>query len=270
MKRNRSNQTPLSLFSFQDIITSVTGVVMLLTLLLALELTTRTVASTSSTASYAVAEKVRESIAAAEQQLAERRAKLAALNSQEADIGEFTQRSADAEVSAVLEEISILQEKIAALRKQIEGVGDSASAKQNEFANRTADVEQLERLKEKKLAVEEELTELKNSQRVFYTDADQSGRQVVLVELFADDILVAEAGQDQPPHRFSGENRKRSFLDWATDHSSSRIRFVLIVHPGTTELFQDLRGDLRDKGYSTGFDLLPSEKVAIDIEHGAG
>jgi len=243
---------------------------MLLTLLLALELTTRTVASSSALSSQAAAEEIQLSIAAVEERLTAKREELAALRSESLDVGNYTQRSADAAIRAIAEDIALLQSRIADLRQEQRNADKQMTMAHSAWESRVSDIEQLDNLKEQKRAIEAELTELQNSKRVFYSKADRSGRRVMLVELFDNDILVAEAGQDKEPLRFTGASRKRSFLQWATDQPASQFRFVLIVHPGTSDAFQELHIELRKHGFTTGFDLLPSEAVAVDIEHGAG
>ncbi len=269
MNRRRSSENPLTLFSFQDIITSVTGVIMLLTLLLAVDLTTRRADSAHANARE-VASELQQAITEAQIRLDELRSMVATRASDNRDVGTYTQLSANREIKAVAEEISLLQNKIDQLRNKQRQLSDDKSAADTKWNNRVTDVNQLEDLKETRLALEAEVTDLKNSQRVFYNNADSRGRQVVLVELFESDILAAEAGKKETPLRFSGKLSQQSFLNWASDQSASRCRFVFIVHSGTTHEFQELSQQLRDKGFSIGFDLLPDDKNAIDLKQGAG
>ena len=76
MRRKRSNQVPITLFSFQDIITSVTAILLLLTLLLAFELVQKA-AMARATQPKQVAERVTESLQEIEAQLLELQSKLA-------------------------------------------------------------------------------------------------------------------------------------------------------------------------------------------------
>jgi hypothetical protein len=45
---------------------------------------------------------------------------------------------------------------------------------------------------------------------------------------------------------------------------------VIIVHPGTTDLFRKIEDELKGKGFKIGYDLLPKDKTAVDPKFGAG
>ena len=66
--RRRDQTAPMSLFSFQDIITSVTGIIITVTLVLALELV-QSLAERQSTETPAVARQVRTALEEARQQV---------------------------------------------------------------------------------------------------------------------------------------------------------------------------------------------------------
>jgi len=188
----------------------------------------------------------------------------------DSDLGNFTHQSARKELSAILAENTLLQGKLTKLRSEEKELGESAQTATSEWTGRTPEVATLELQQQQLTAIEAELTELKNSQRVFYNQANVGGRQVYLVELFDSDILAAQANTKGVPERFSNPGAESSFLSWAAKQSSSRIRFVIIVHPGTTEIFKSLVRQLKKRGFKIGYDLLPSDRLAIDARQGTG
>jgi DNA repair exonuclease SbcCD ATPase subunit len=277
MKRKPHNTSPLSLFAFQDIITSVTGVFLLITLLMALELTTRRTVSSEPVLADAIDE-LHSEVAQAEARVKQLRSTVESRAGHDSQISEFTEASANSVVEATREEIRLLTEKIAQLRQQQAALEKKEVEVSAVLESRSTDHDRVDNLQETRIALEHEVTELKKSQRVFYNATDEQGRQILLVELFDDEILVAEAGKQTTPRRFSATrlesgflNRsgKPAFLDWSKQQSTSDVRFVIVIHPGTTRRFQELKQGLRDQGFSIGYDLLPRDKIAIDIQSGA-
>jgi hypothetical protein len=269
MKRRNKDTPAFSLFSFQDIITSVTGVIMLVTLLLALKLTTQVSAKPSSNGIENV-EMMQKRIAQTKESIAVLRLSLEGHSTLDEELGKHTSQSAAKELAVVTEEVRLLQNKVAELRQQSVDLDNLVEAANQDWLNQSDDVETLEKAQEELAAAQRELTELKNSQRVFYNQADEGGRQVYIVELFNSDILVAAAGLKSAPDRFSGPKKLADFVDWTKEISPSRVRFVIIVHPGTTDLFRKIEDELKGKGFKIGYDLLPKDKTAVDPKFGAG
>ena len=275
MKRKPRNNSPLSLFAFQDIITSVTGVFLLMTLLMAVELTSRK-SMNQPAVSAEVVTQLTESITKAEAELSQLRKNLSARPDHDLPISEFTQSSADAAVEAIREELRLLNATIATLEAE-RALFEQEQSKANAISQKRApDQNRLRELQEQRVTLESEVAQLKKSHRVFYNTTDVKGRRVFLVELFDDAILVAEAGRTTPPQRFPGKQQDRfsshsatqAFLTWAQRQPKSQVRFVIIVHPGTTTRFARLRDVLRTEGFTLGYDLLPRDKIAIDVQSG--
>ena len=61
-----------------------------------------------------------------------------------------------------------------------------------------------------------------------------------------------------------------AFLQWVQDQDRDSRYFVLLVKPTTIETFSTIRKALQDRRFDVGYDLLPSDKTAIDAETGAG
>ena len=268
MNRKPRSSAPLSLFAFQDIITTVTGVFLMLTLLMALALTTHSDASSKADARQLV-EQLNEAIAQTQGRVNSLRDQLARRRDQQLEDLGFTQRSADAAFHGAKEDVRLLRSTLQQLSTQIQEFEEELSNAEASARKRAIDRNRLEQLHEERAALDEELTELRNSQRVFYNDTDKRGREVLLVEMFADELLVASAGKSTAPLGFSGPQRTRSFLAWAQRQPAAEVRFVLIVHRGMTKIFNELRKELRSLGYSIGYDLLPEDKIAVDPVHGA-
>ena len=278
MKNKSRNASPLSLFAFQDIITSVTGVFLLVVLLIAVELTTRQKISPQVISPPMADQLLEPQITEAETKRDDLRSTVKSRTSQALKVSGFNQASADMAITTVLEEIRLLTDDLTELKNRQDAMNQQEAHTNQAIENRTPDQNRLTELEHTRTTLENELAELKSSQQVFYNAVDGQGRQVLLVELFDNAILVAEAGQETVPHRFSGQrlqaglldgSGEQYFLDWAKQQSKAEVTFMIIVHPGTTSNFSKLHQKLRELGFSIGFDLLPSDKIAINSQSGA-
>ena len=268
MKPRRASGAPLSLFSFQDIITSVTGVLLLLMLLLALELTQRRPVSAADS-SNCIAAEIEAAIEDAEDEI-ERLTKILAGSSANSEIAAgYTIFSAREEMKATEGQIESLEVKLQQLARQGDLAEKQLQEMQAEQNERAGDADHLEIIEHETAEINREIEDLQTNNRVLYNTDSVGEKRVYLVELFPNDILVAVTGKQGSPQRFSGRSAKGEFLSWARRQSPSTSRFMLIVHPGTTEVFSDIRDLLDSRGFTIGFDLLPDGKNAIDPERGA-
>jgi hypothetical protein len=268
MKRRFTDQSPFSLFSFQDIITSVMGVLLLVTLLLALNLTLQPAASPAAE-SHKVAAELRTAIAEAESELESLRGTLEAQTEEVDNPAGYTKFSALEELRALRGQIEALQAKKRRLQSQSGRMTKQLSTLEKARESRTADVTRLAELKESLSDADNELADLKSSNQVTYNIADHAGKQVFMVELFPTDILAAKKGERAPPLRFMGSSAAEDFKSWAASMLANEVHFMMVVHPGSTEEFEDIYSSLEDQGYSIGFDLLPNDKNVIDLNKGA-
>ncbi|MEX2171732.1 MAG: hypothetical protein WD851_20605 [Pirellulales bacterium] len=268
MKRKRAAGAPLSLFSFQDIITSVTGVLLLLMLLLAVELTQRRPISPADSSNRIAAE-IEAAIEEVQVEIERMTALLASLGADAETAVGYTTFSAKEEMKATEGQIEALEVKLQKLTRQRELSEQQLQALESDRKSRAGDADRLEITEHEIAETKQELEDLKTGNRVLYNTDTTGGQQVFLTELFPDDILVAVAGEKDRPQRFSGSGAVSQFRAWANEQSSATSRFMLIVHPGSTEMFSDLRDHLESRGFTIGFDLLPDGKNAIDPERGA-
>ena len=106
MTRKSHNNSPISLFAFQDIITSVTGVFLLMTLLMAVELASRETMQQSAVSAEEI-ERLTVSVEELEAEVSQLRGNLASRTDDNVAISEFTQSSADTAVQAIREELRV-------------------------------------------------------------------------------------------------------------------------------------------------------------------
>ena len=249
-RKRAQEEAPVSFFSFQDIICCVTGILVLITMLLSLDLINRSgVAGASKEGPFAA---LRQEIEAARQEQ-ERLNKL--LASAKASILEASANAAILPQDVpVLEERAKLAEQKAAKAKmtldektslrdqlQIELLG-LASSSQTE-AQRIAEIK-------KKIVQEKERPEVPAPGGV------PSNLTPLYVEFSPSEVLVwhlSPTGKPVMLQRLAGYS---AFMKWAGRRKTAEDFFVLMVKPDTVADFAKLRFDLRKLGFQVGWDAV--------------
>jgi len=267
--RRRSGTAPFQLFSFQDIITSVMGIVVLILLVLALELSQRQLQSPA-VGQAAVRHRTQEAIADAEVEIARIRTEL--------DASTIAQ-------TAGISLADIAARKLALDRVQPQVESQLSSARRQKLRletlleKRTKESEsemlaaQLKEKLNKVSKLEERLKEWKEKTRIVYRTALSDGRQAWLVELNAKAFLSARVGSREPPVRFEQpdiNDRTVALLRW-TDRMEPNLHLLhILVKPGGAGAFSEIEPKLRRRGFALGFDVVGAAQIAIDPTIGAG
>ena len=261
MARRRHNESPLSLFSFQDIITSVTGILVLLTLILALDLTTREAASSVATLeTRAVAAEVQETLAQTQAQLQALQDQLAAQTEATTELARLTPAAAQQQQAELDRELATLAEDTAQLQANVQSKEKDGRELERKSTEKTSDRERLRQLQQQADLVKQQLAELKRSNRVFYRPRAGDGKRAWLVDIRARAIVVAPADAQHEQQVFEASSEKLSvsdFLRWATAHRHPGGEyFVLLVRPSGIDSFHELEKSLLKAGFETGIDLI--------------
>lgn len=256
---------PLSLFSFQDIITSVTGVMVLLTLLMAVELIQRVTASPP----QQTAAQVVTSGLTLEQMRSE------------ADSLRRGMRSADSlpaglpslDLERLRRERMDLDASNERLRREADAAGDDLGKKQRRLAATETDSNTQRQQDEKELAELEqridddtkELEEMQSTNRLYFNRGKESKR-VWIVELAGPALIAAELGVQAKPHQFASVD---AFTRWTQTLSPSTFAFYLIVKPKGVPFLDDCKEALRQKSFDVGFNVAAGDQQVIDPGSGA-
>ena len=275
MSRRGRGGTPISLFSFQDIITCVTGIMILITLFLGIEVIRRKEGSPDNRTktltkelveASAKAVTVKATLAGNKRQIDELRAALAG---GETELMESVKVDAD-EVSRKLRDLDELNKLMAgelkesdARRRQTEKELEEMMARESD---RQSDKQTLEQLSQKVKEKIDELKKLRQANRVIFNPTQGDSKTPWLVELSATGILSAQLGKKEKPQSFP---TTAAFKSWAGKRSKAGEYFVLLIKPSTVDKFLDARQALEKQGFDVGFDLLRDDQTAIDPETGA-
>ena len=263
MRRRSKNSTPMSLFSFQDIITAITGILILLALVLALSViiqgapaVVEVIKADSSRVAY------RDSLMA-EVELLQNQSK--ELQEESSTWSSATPTELSNKLSATANAVDQLSDEIAKAKGKKQSVEDSLvdSKADTEAAKKLAQIQLLEKQIKKSSA---ELAALMSSNRVVYNFRNTT-KTPWLVEISGGKILAAKVGTTGVPRSFDSVTR---FNQFANGRPSSEQYFVLVVKPSGSEDSNLIRTYLSSENMDIGIELIGEDQVAIDPLKGAG
>lgn len=258
MRRRRSG-SPFSLFSFQDAITSVCGVIVLITLLMALDLTRR---ATEETAPSAVA---RERVEETERRIEELRNNLSSVQATLDATAHIDEAALGMTIEEALAELEAARERLEATRAEnakIDERLEALAAVEERFAGQEARLKALEeQAKEAREEAEKTVAQAVDSERsVLYRYPENVGEIPHYVDISGAKIVV---------HTERGEGEVKtfdtpfSFTKWANTRPSSKEYFVLIVRPSGAEAFDFIESELDSNGYRYGIDLVGESRELV-------
>ena len=265
-RRKRNNNGRFSLFAFQDIITCIMGIMLLLTLIMCLQIT-----STTATANTPDAARIVEQM---QQQSAELAAEVSRL---ETEVGEqLNQLNAGALSDATLlkqrlkqlnDDNQRAQQRVRDLWEQKAGTDAQLVRLQTAAQQSQSRPQQTQQLEQQNDQIKERLEQMQQGNRVVYNAHDSATAECWLVELTdTASFQTALIGRKQPPQRFSSQ---ASLKSWMEEQHRRGSAFLLLVRPASADMLEAFTEELRQKSIVFGFDLLPPDRVAIDPVTGA-
>ena len=271
MSRRRPSAPGISFFAFQDIITSVVGIFVLLTLILVLELATRVASAQRVQQSFE--DIFSDQIASLEgelQQLAERSN---FLDRQESLPGSKSLANREVALEEMKTAIQMLQDQARRLEVENEKIeellGQQEVAYQQlqvEMQKRVPEKEELNRLLGKLKQLDSKIQELETESPLICRDSDLQGRTVVILEIGETGVQALDLAADRR-FTFAQPGAAGKVSAWIDGQKSRRLHFFLLVRPNSATLFDELRAALKSASRSFGYDVVdPSRMVKLRSE----
>ena len=283
-RRGRSKDVAISLFSFQDIITSVTAIMILLVLILALELVTRVATKGMAAEDRRVAQQLKRSVAEMEKRLDQLRKEASAAQDAASDAAGFSAKeTAEKQAKAALA-AKELQDEIRRLEVQLRDAQSSRRTAEGRLAaSQTVDPEATAarareadaRAFHMETANREEMRR-QESEAKKASDGTAVARTLVfnappgttleplLVEITKDG-LVAVGPDAESPRRFTWNllGLPAGFGDWLKGRNKSREYVVLILRPSGVERYDAVREAVVSAGFDIGTELIGEQMSLV-------
>ena len=265
-RRKRSASTRFSLFAFQDIITCVMGIMLLLTLLLCLQITEAVMPSsaevqTRSKTLHTMVSSLQTELSSLEDRV---RTNAALLNSgalSNTNLLQEKQQESDAGRKAAERELmTLLQESLDAT----ESLNDLKSSTQQKQMLQDTEIAQLiaEALRQ-----QQSLKDITDGKRIVYNRYVGSADTCWIVEVSSDtDFKAAPIGKKVAPVSFTSAAQ---VLKWIRERHKEGAEFLLLLKPAADSAMDELPGTLREEGIAHGFDLIAQEQSGLDPVTGA-
>lgn len=274
MASRRKSHPTITLFSFQDVIMSVSGIIIVLVLLLSLELIQKPEHAAAATGS-AVAGQLQAEIERAETARADMERRL---------------RTNDERIQA---STSLSVEDLRRQIKQYQAANGELAIENARLKSQVDDLQQRDRnaritaaergdvrgkadaARQTADSLQQQVETERNENRPVFALPRGFNKQGWIAVISATDVTVAPLGRASRPRTFMaesgflGRSADAAFLEWAQSLSSSSLYFLLMVRPDGIEAFDRICTALDERQTAYGFDLVPSGQGLLHAERGA-
>jgi len=278
-RRISEGGSPISLFSFQDIITCITGIMIMLVLLLILDVITKTEMA-------AKAEHLEPDVSG--EDLPETEPLQKQLEELRRDIeknGKILEHSALADTANVAEEITNadqrisegrqkarqIREKRKSAKKRLEQIPDirKRHKEQSESIGRiegeVGEVRKRQSKNEERIegeiaVIRGEIEATKSGKKIFYVPAVRENKQAILVQCTENSIKVQPIDRSEKVKTFASFDQ---FTEYTKKRNKGREYFVILVKPDGIDFFIQIRDGLHNSGFDMGYEPLEQDKEAV-------
>ena len=283
-RRSRSKDVAISLFSFQDIITSVTAIMILLVLILTLELITREATKGMAAEDRRVAQELKRSVADMEDRLEQLRKEASLAQAAASDAAGFSaketaekQARAERDSQELREEINQREVQLRdaqSSRRTAEGRltasqtedPEAKAVRAKEVDARAAEMEAASREeKRRQKADEKEAREGTATARTLVFNAPPGSTLEPLLVEIATDGLVAVGTDGGSPRRFAWTllGLPTSFGEWLRARDKNREYVVLILRPSGVDRYDATREAVVSAGFDVGTELIGEQMSLV-------
>jgi hypothetical protein len=269
MKRKHSAPS-VSFFAFQDIITSVVGIFVLIAITMVVQLVDRQTEAASNpslpTAQLlATREHLREQI----QQLEQRFSTLTQRQSSSLAVNRFSAAAIEEELNTEHIRIEAAIQRSRELIQRVQDALEEAEKDRRQLIDKTNRQrplrQELEQLEKRIRQADLKLEKLLSDNPLVYRNTSLGGRSLILFDIDEKEIRILDLASEKSDSLLSMtqlENRLASY-------PVQNFHFLLMVRPTGVSRFDSLRKLLEDRGASYGFDVLDAGKsisMASELE----
>lgn len=254
---------PVSLFAFQDIMTAVIGILLLIVLLMALQLSTSAASASNLEQQIADAHQLESDLGAV---TAEEQAGDVAIAAAEQRLRE--QRRSEPRIEQVVarrRELAELYGRIAEVEKLLRSAFEELRTLTEDGSARER-LEKMVELEQKKERIQAELDAVRRHRGLTYLLNQRFEKTPLLVVASANSMRVGIVGSQQAALTFAHgdvEIRMQAVSQWLQRFSARRYYVLLVVKPSAQAHVATLRAMITQLGFSQGLDLLPEDWTVL-------
>ena len=273
----RSGSRPtMSLLAFQDIITSVSGILMFIVLMLSLELSNESAAPASVVDPAAEAARLEAALASARRDLAGLEKDLAGNDDMAHAAAAVVPEEVRTEIGQLDQRIISLQAVIAALESRRDSLlAEKQTAERRDSASTQAERGATQKALARAAQLAKEVSDLATDERPVFSLPRGFNKSGWLVVISGDRCEVAPLGRRANPRSFAittgflaGEPDVSPFLTWSRSLGPDQY-FLLITRPSGVRVFEAIQRHFEMDGVAHGFDLASPARKLLDAEKGA-
>lgn len=268
-RRTRNTTTKFSLFSFQDIITCLMGIMLLVTLMICLQIKEPNVRAKSEVKSRAeelkqVSDSLKSDITELQAQIEKNIQLLESGALSNSQLLKDKHTESEAAKAAASRELGVLIERERAARSSAEDV------KSRVESGRERTEAEMTRLKQSEERQEQILKDIRDGKRVVYNQYIGSAASCWIVEATNDTTFAAaQIGKSEPPVTFNSINSINEVLKWIRQKHNEDAEFMILLKPDAQTAIDRLPGTLREEQIAHAYDLLGQDQTALDPVTGA-
>lgn len=270
----RRIQSPsVSFFAFQDIITSVVGIFVLVTIIMMIELVSKTVEGQNN--GKRVADTLGASLQILEEQVEDLRQRNTQLSTRSKTVGAVQRFNADEIRSEIQQRIQQVTEQTKRSQAVTQKIQKVLIASKNEFDQLQKEGvasqekrDELKRLVGKLQYIDTKIGTLTVDNPLIFRNADLAGRSLIVIDIQRFQIEVLDLQRDTRKV-FSGGTPNAKWEGWCDQQAMDQLHFLLLVRPGAAVSFNAIRTQLEKAGASFGFDVIATGR-SIRLRSEAG
>lgn len=264
MSRRKAQGPSVSFFAFQDIITSVVGIFVLITLIMMVDLVTKT--SSSAKVREAFEDIYTAAIDDLQEQLAKLETRSAQLDVAATKLGnvqvfnkEEIAKELEASIQSLNQQVERVERRNQEIQRVIEGQDKVKSELQIEVEKRSPDREELERLLKQLEKLDSKIQSLQTDEPLVFKSQDLQGRTIVIIEVHANKLVLLDLAKDSRSE-ISGGALDGKFRSWLSSRNVGSIHCFVLIRPYAAGTFGSVRAVLDATGASYGYDLIDKKR----------
>ncbi len=250
MSRRRPSDAPITLFSFQDIVTCLTGILIVIVLLMVVELMSRKVSTTP--------------VAGADG-LSDLRARVASLKVQRAampDAGPAGTEAPGPPARILRRRVQQEREREAALQKEADRLRHAAEMAERSLQESPPPPYDRGQDEARLMELEQERERMERGDLIFFVPGEQAGRTPILVQFGREGVKAGAYAKNgtvlefDDPDSISLDASIARFLQWLATQDRVESYLVLFLKPSGVAYFGSLYKRLKSDGWSFGYEPL--------------